>query len=45
MTIASHYVFMDLDEMIKNEKYEKLGNICVKYSERYKKPRGNWSNQ
>ncbi|OYT27210.1 MAG: hypothetical protein B6U97_02155 [Candidatus Altiarchaeales archaeon ex4484_96] len=35
MTTASHYVFMDLEEMIKNGKYSKLHEISEKYSDRY----------
>ncbi len=35
MGTASHYVFMDLEEMIKNEKYMKLKEISEKYCERY----------
>jgi len=37
MTTASHYVFMDLKEMIKNEKYAKLQDISRRYSNRYTK--------
>ncbi len=37
MTIASHYVFMDLDELIKNERYVKLEDLSRKYCERYHK--------
>lgn len=37
MTTASHYVFMDLKEMIKNEKYAKLHEISMRYSNRYNK--------
>ncbi|MEA1924614.1 MAG: hypothetical protein U9M95_01965, partial [Candidatus Altiarchaeota archaeon] len=37
MTTASHYVFMDLEEMIKNEKYSKLHEISRRYSNRYNK--------
>ncbi len=35
MNTASHYVFMDLDELIKNERYVKLDDISRKYCERY----------
>ena len=37
MSTASHYVFMDLDDMIKNKRYKKLSEISRRYSERYEK--------
>ncbi len=35
MTVASHYVFKDLDEMIKHRRYAKLEEINRKYYSRY----------
>lgn len=34
---ASHYVFKDLERMMRNEDYEKLYELSQKYKERYQR--------